>query len=380
MVAALFIAHSQTSDPRQESRLDGAALWRHVTFILKALAFFLVGIEVPDTFQALSNQEKEQVGLLVLVIVLALILSRVIFVMTMLGTSKERGPDDWRVVLVAAWSGARGPVSGMAAFSIPLTLDSGAPLPFRNLILATTFGVIVVTLLLSSTMGPLARVLKVPPSDDSELIRRVDIALAHAAAAQLEEAVERSALQGEPLPRAVVDPLKRAVNLRLEAFEESDLDEAEGRSHQGLDLARLMLRAEQEELLLALADGWLGRLEGLDARLAALPAQPHVAAWRACVALAEHRLDDAHKLLDPLQGEALTEPLVLAAQLEMALQDPEATDVRIAELRKAWLAAEVRHGRLGRSARSQRWEVALELRTWGLEPPVRWPLTGRLGR
>ncbi len=134
------------------------------------------------------------------------------------------------------------------------------------------------------------------------------------------------------------------------------------------------------QLLLALADGWAGKLEGLDARLAALPAQPHVAAWRACLALAEHRLDDAHKLLDPLQGEALTEPLVLAAQLEMALQDPEATDVRIAELRKAWLLAEVRHGRLGRSARSQRWDVELELRTWGLEPPVRWPLTGRLGR
>ena len=249
VVAALFVAHSQTSDPRQESRLDGAALWRHVTFILKALAFFLVGIEVPDTFALLTSQEKTQVGLLVVVIVLTLILTRVVFVMTMLGTNKDRGDDDWRVVIVAAWSGARGPVSGMAAFSIPLTLDSGAPLPFRNLILATTFGVIVITLLLSSTMGPLARILKVQPVDDSVLIRRVDIALAHAASAQLEEAVEQSALKGQPLPRKVVEPLKRGVNLRLEALEESDGDVGDSRSHQGMDLARLMLRAEQEELL-----------------------------------------------------------------------------------------------------------------------------------
>jgi CPA1 family monovalent cation:H+ antiporter len=197
----------------------------------------------------LTSQEKTQVGLLVVVIVLTLILTRVVFVMTMLGTNKDRGDDDWRVVIVAAWSGARGPVSGMAAFSIPLTLDSGAPLPFRNLILATTFGVIVITLLLSSTMGPLARILKVQPVDDSVLIRRVDIALAHAASAQLEEAVEQSALKGQPLPRKVVEPLKRGVNLRLEALEESDGDVGDSRSHQGMDLARLMLRAEQEELL-----------------------------------------------------------------------------------------------------------------------------------
>ena len=248
VVAALYVAHSQTSDPRQESRLDGVSLWRHVTFILKALAFFLVGIEVPDTFNRLSSDEQAQVGLLVLVIVLALIVTRVAFVTGMMGLTKDRGRDEWRVVLVTAWSGARGPVSGMAAFSIPLTLDSGQELPFRNLILATTFGVIVVTLLLSSTMGPLARLLKVPPADDSELITRVDIALAHAAAAQLEEAIEQSALQGEPLPRAVVEPLKRAVERRLQEFEETEAA-VEDHSHQGVDLARLMLRAEQEELL-----------------------------------------------------------------------------------------------------------------------------------
>jgi hypothetical protein len=65
----------------------------------------------------------------------------------------------------------------------------------------------------------------------------------------LDEAVEQSALQGDPLPRNVVEPLKRGVNLRLESLEESDADESELRSHQGMDLARLMLRAEQEELL-----------------------------------------------------------------------------------------------------------------------------------
>ncbi len=59
------------------------------------------------------------------------------------------------------------------------------------------------------------------------------------------------------------------------------------------------------QLLLILADGWDGKIEGMDARLAALPQQPHVIAWRACLALAENREDDAHKLLDPLDGEAV---------------------------------------------------------------------------
>lgn len=135
-----------------------------------------------------------------------------------------------------------------------------------------------------------------------------------------------------------------------------------------------------QQLLLALADGWNGKVDGLDARLAALPPQPHIVALRAAVALAEDRTADSHKLLDPLTGEALQEPQVLAALLETALQDPETTDARLAELRKAWLDASTRLGRLGRDARLRRWTVAMELRTWGLQPPVRWPVTDSLGR
>ncbi len=134
------------------------------------------------------------------------------------------------------------------------------------------------------------------------------------------------------------------------------------------------------QLLRILADGWAGKTQDLEARLAALPQQPHVIAWRAGVAMAEHRLDDAHRLLDPLAGDALLEPQVLAAQLELVLQDPEGTEARIAELRAAWHKAEVRLGRLGVDARSQHWDVVVQVRTWGLQPPVRWPLTDRITR
>lgn len=249
VVAALFVAHSQTSDARQESRIDGVSLWRHVTFVLKALAFFLVGLELPATFTALAPDERVQVGVLAVIIVAALIVTRLFFVMGMLWLRRDRQPDEWRVAFVGAWSGARGPVSGMAAFSIPLTMTSGEALPFRNLILATTFAVIVITLLLSSTMGPMARLLKLPAEDDSALIRRVQTSLALAAATQLNDAVEQSALQGRPIAHEVTEPLQRSIDARLDALDEDDGLDAQVGLAQRSQLARLMLQAEQEELL-----------------------------------------------------------------------------------------------------------------------------------
>ncbi|MFA7324684.1 MAG: cation:proton antiporter [Candidatus Nanopelagicales bacterium] len=249
VVAALFVAHSQTSDSRQVSRIDGVSLWRHVTFVLKAMAFFLVGLELPDTFDVLEPHERLQVAILAAIIVVALIATRLFFITGMMWLRKARQPDEWRVAFVGAWSGARGPVSGMAAFSIPLTMDSGEALPFRNLILATTFGVIVITLVLSSTMGPLARLLKLPEADETELIRHVETALVLAAAAQLNDAVEQSTLQGQSIASEVVEPLQQAIDLRLAALDDEQGLAVQGSITERSDLARLMLHAEQEELL-----------------------------------------------------------------------------------------------------------------------------------
>jgi hypothetical protein len=77
--------------------------------------------------------------------------------------SRERAPSA-RNVAIIAWTGTRGGDSLVMALAIPQLTALGAPLPGRDLILATSFGVILLTLLAQAlTLGPLVRLLHPPP-------------------------------------------------------------------------------------------------------------------------------------------------------------------------------------------------------------------------
>ncbi len=251
VVAGLFIAHSQTSDMRQTGRLQSGTLWRHITFVLQAMAFFLVGLEVAYTATVLPTNERLKVGILVLIVTAVLIITRVIFIYVMMRIVEFRRSNrpPMRNAMLGAWAGTRGPVSGLAAVSIPFYLKSGEPLPYRDTLLATTFGVIVMTLLLSLTIAPLARRLGVQSTDDTERIRQIDGALAHAAMRRLELAQEQASLVGEPIPDEVVAPLRLAVERRLRDIHEQFNVEVSDAAGQRMALQRMMVRAEQVEIL-----------------------------------------------------------------------------------------------------------------------------------
>ncbi len=251
VVAAVYLAHAQTSGIKRTGRVQGATLWRHLTFALQAMAFFLVGMELVDTIQVLSPQHIDWLIALVILITLTLIVTRMVFIVITSRFGALRGDvtPNWKTTLLAGWAGARGPVSGMAAFSIPIALANGDPMPDRNLVLATTFAVIVVTLLLSQTLAPLARALKITAEDEGDRIAQVETALAHAALRRLEAEEEAAAIRGEPVPADVSRALRAEVENRITRINES-ADEPVTDLH-GLrtQLERLMIRAEQEELL-----------------------------------------------------------------------------------------------------------------------------------
>lgn len=259
VVAGLFVAHQQHSDPGAAGRVQSALVWKHITFILQALAFFLIGLELPDVIRRLAPGDLNTVLLLVVVTVITLIVSRALFVLAMvfatrLSKSDEpRSPTFGREAAILAWAGARGPISGLAAFSIPLATTSGDSFPYRDVVLATSFIVIVITLLLAETLGPVARMLKIPKDDDSFEIARVDGALARAALARLDAAVEEFAAQGDPLSPEAVDSLRQTLNRRLEkaASIQGELIEVSGedQTQKLLMVASSMVHAEQEELI-----------------------------------------------------------------------------------------------------------------------------------
>lgn len=259
VVAALIIANRQTSDPGHAGRVQSVSLWKHITFALQCLAFFLIGLEIPDVIGRTTQEHFEALLVLVPAVLVTLIVVRTLFVFGMVGTSRAARSHVGglaRGAIILSWAGARGPVSGLAAFSIPVVFATGEEVPFRDLILATSFIIIVLTLLLSLTLAPLARVLRLPSDDDSELLARVDARLARAALDRLVDVEVEAVDAGQPMDAAVSEHLRRTVESRLESVSvEGDSETTqELATQQMLVAARAMIRAEQEELI-AMRDG-----------------------------------------------------------------------------------------------------------------------------
>ncbi len=256
VVAALVIAHSQNSDPGHSGRVQSVIVWRHITFVLQSLAFFLVGLELFSVLGNLDDEAQGHVIVLVAMVMVALIGTRVLFVFAMIGFSRSARQEAsnrafLRGAAIVAWAGARGPVSGLAAFSIPLAFADGTVVPYRDLILATTLCVIVITLLLSNTLGPLARLLRIEKDDDTATLRRIDILLARAALERLSDVEAEADATGAPLSIAASERLRldteRRITVSTDSEAASETQEIEGR--QLITGAQAMVRAEQEELL-----------------------------------------------------------------------------------------------------------------------------------
>ena len=146
------------------------------------------------------------------------------------------------------------------------------------MLLATTFAIIVISLLLTLSVAPLARWLGVRGDDDVALARTVDSALARAALERLDAAVSEADAGGERIAPEVIDRLRRDCEERLDrsAGQADERVERPLNSVALFQLARAMVRAEQEELLRMRDEDGLPdaivrpRLRDLDLRLEAL--------------------------------------------------------------------------------------------------------------
>ena len=125
-----------------------------------------------------------------------------------------------------AWAGARGPVSLLAAFSIPVVTSTGAPFPARDLLLSVTFGVVVLTLVIATSLGPLVRRLGLEPDDNDELLASARDRAADAAVARLDELVDEAAASGGPrLPPHIVEGLRTTVQHRRKVADRGGLSQ-----------------------------------------------------------------------------------------------------------------------------------------------------------
>lgn len=160
--AALSIGITHHRNTTYTGRHHFLAVWEHSTFILQSIAFLLVGVELTKIIQRLPNDELMQLPMLTIAILGALIVTRFITLFALRSVLQILHPKfkiPWKNTLLVSWFGVRGPVSAMAALTIPLTLADGTALPQRDLAIAAAFLVILLSVILSYTIKPLTRLL-----------------------------------------------------------------------------------------------------------------------------------------------------------------------------------------------------------------------------
>jgi CPA1 family monovalent cation:H+ antiporter len=148
--------------------MQGTAVWNTVVFVVNALLFVLVGMQLNPILDELSGRSTgELVGDAALVTATVVVVRLVwIAVGAYLPRSlvpwlRQRGDrKPWQQIAVLGWMGMRGAVSLAAALALPLETDAGTPFPGRELIVFLAFGVILGTLVIQGlTLPGLIRVL-----------------------------------------------------------------------------------------------------------------------------------------------------------------------------------------------------------------------------
>lgn len=247
VAAALIVANTMLTHRRFEGRRSSVAAWQQITFILTAAAFFLVGLELPETVRALPGEDLRLLPVLVVAVVAVLLGSRIVFVLAYAALSRRgEGRLGWREAVVVAWAGTRGPVSGLAAFSLPLGVGVEAAVDQSRLLQATTFVVIAVTLALSPTLGVVARLVGLSSDDLADDRRAVAVALATRGLDALDEAVRQAAEQRRQVPHGAEAALRARLAGELERME-GERPAGDGAEDHALEMA--VIRAQQDELL-----------------------------------------------------------------------------------------------------------------------------------
>jgi len=241
VVSGLYLGWHQHDAFDADTRLSAFAFWQVLVFGLNAALFVLLGLQFPTPTGELALD-----ALLVTATVVAVRLAWTLLPATGAG-------DGVRERAVLGWSGMRGAISLAAALSVPRSV------PERPVLIAVTFGVILLTLVGQGlTLPPLLRALRLR----ADRVWSPDEAVARLEAAQ--SALDRlDELEGDG---AAAEPVRRLRELYRARFRQCvAVLNAEGERPPELDdsyrsfssLRRELIRAERTTLLDLRGDGRL---------------------------------------------------------------------------------------------------------------------------
>jgi monovalent cation/hydrogen antiporter len=215
---AMYLARRVPSRIDGRHRISSYAVWEVAVFVLNALAFLLIGLQLRGILERIDPEELRTYLLFTVAICATVIVVRFLWWMPYNALGRwqvRRGVPRPRHLtmlptvgsgLVISWAGMRGVVTIAAALALPAAAD-GTPFPFRDLILLAAFGVVLGTLVVQGlTLGPLMRSVCLNP--DTSVEREIGVARAETARAAL------AALADSP-HREAAEVLRREYQARL---------------------------------------------------------------------------------------------------------------------------------------------------------------------
>ena len=250
------------------NRLQVFEVMRVMNFLLNSVLFVLIGLQLHSVLGRVSDRSTLTLVLFVALTSLAVIVIRALWVFPMAYLPHrlshrlaQRDPlPSWRELVVVAYGGMRGAISLALALSLPLTTESGASFPERDLIIFLTFGVILVTLVLQGLSLPLLISRLGLEGDEAEKQEQAEARLRAAEAALSKLA----ALRNEDwVHQKTAERMRELYEFRRQRFaawinEQSENGEEEGyeqRSQAYQRLRRELLAAEREALLKLRGEG-----------------------------------------------------------------------------------------------------------------------------
>jgi CPA1 family monovalent cation:H+ antiporter len=165
-----------------QARLENAAVWNTLDFLLNGVVFILIGLQLPFILSGIRNIGHRELLFDAAIFTGVVIALRLLWmypgawlaywIRTRL-LKQNYPPPQARAIFVLGWTGMRGVLALAAAISLPRTLDNGSPFPQREVIIFLTFSVILVTLVVQGlTLPSLIRALGLCEADPLETVER----------------------------------------------------------------------------------------------------------------------------------------------------------------------------------------------------------------
>jgi Na+/H+ antiporter len=252
VTAGIYLGWHTPELTTPQVRLQAVAVWEIVQYLLNALLFVLVGLQLPIVVEALGSIPNARLIGYAALVAGTVIVVRFLWVFTVITLPKwvAGRMSSWHGAVFLSWAGMRGAVSLAAALALPLSTDDDAPFPGRDLILFLTFAVILVTLVGQGLTLPL--VIRMLRLEDDGLEGREEakarIRAAEAALVRLEELVEEPWVRDDTAER-----MRGAYRFRTDRFrarfDDGDDGAIESRSQDYQRLRRELLDAERAAVL-----------------------------------------------------------------------------------------------------------------------------------